>query len=186
MARALYYDPETGKVSTYDPSANTPKAITDGALINPDLSAVIDVPMSRWEVVDGVVVDGGEDLNEVKSTLFAAIDDVTNINIVDGRGFEWPPGSGNFFSTTMEAQTKWTGLYVTKDVQDFVNDPPTVNTKDDLITYEIKTAEEIANMYFTGMLQVKRLLHNGRVVKESVRSADTVVAARAAAAAYLA
>lgn len=185
MAQAIYYNPDTGIVTSYDPSANTPIARNAGALINPDLSAVDGIPMSRWKVLDGEVVDGGENLQSVKASLFLQIDEITTSNIVDGPGFEWPPSSGNFFSTTMEAQSKWTGLYVTRNFQDYINNNPTVNTKNDLVTYEISDATEMENMYLTGMLTVKQLLHNGRIVKEAVRAANTVVAARAAAAAYL-
>lgn len=185
MATAVYYNSQTGWVTSYDSSANTPIAQAAGALINPNLSAVANLPISRWKVVNGAVIDGGEQIATVKQDLIDRINVLTESKIHDGPGFEYPQGSGKFYSLSENAQAKWIGLEVGRAAIDYVNDPPTVRTKDDQITTILTSSDMVHAMYLTGLATVKAYLKAGGIVKDAVRDAATIAAARAAAEDYL-
>lgn len=78
MAKAVYYDSETGWVTFYDPSANTPMAQKAGALINPNLEEVSGVPVKQWKVINGRVVNGGNQKQTIKQKISEVVDNLTH------------------------------------------------------------------------------------------------------------
>jgi hypothetical protein len=112
------------------------------------------------------------DLDLLKSDYTKEIDDECEARIHDGPGFEWPPTSGQFFSLSSNAQVKWNGMLMAKDIFDYVLDPPQVRTKDDQVEYTISDATEVENMWGTAMNVVRAYLNDCRAAKGDVLAAS--------------
>lgn len=177
---------------TFIKSVNTPDYDPAEWLINPDLSAVAGVPVKYWKIDanDNVVemtqaekdaVDSSL-LPSVQQELIKQIDAEAENRIHNGQGFEWPPTSGQYFSLSANAQTKWVGLMVSKD---FLTYPLVVPTSDDNVFYSVADATEAQNMYLTASDTIKTLLGEATTAKQNVKAATTIADAQAAADAYL-
>ncbi len=164
-------------------------------LTTPDLSTVSGTPSRYWKVDTGAIVvmlQAEKDtvdasiLHAFKEKMDKLIDLKINDSIHNGPGFEWPPASGNFFSMSANAQTKWIGAMLLKDfmtTQDAY--PLTVPTIDDHTFYDIVDAAELANVYYTVSGTIKELVAAGTTAKQNVENATTIPAAQTAADAYL-
>ena len=160
-------------------------------LTTPDLSAVSGTPTRYWKVDAGAIVvmtqpekDAADAsiLMDLQHKLIKEIDEVVSDQIHSGLGFEWPPASGNFFSLSANAQTKWMGLMVSKD---FLTFPMTVPTIDDHAFHDIADATEAQNMYLTASNVIKTWMGDATAAKQNVEATTTLAAAQVAADAYL-
>lgn len=120
------------------------------------------------------------DIEEFKKYLCSVADKECASRIKDS-GFEWPAGSGNWFSLSLEAQMKWFGMDTTRDVQAY---PMSVSMLTELV-YDISDAGELHDMYLTAMAAVKAHVGSCVVAKESIMSASDRTAAQAACDAYV-
>jgi len=164
-------------------SVNTPDYDPSEWIINPDLRSVAGVPTQYWKVdpnnSDGVVTMTRAEMDTMdsarlpalKQVLVDAVDDEIERRIHDGPGFEWPANSGVFFSLSANAQTKWVGLMVAKDLLTY---PLTVPSRHDDVFYDIKNAAEAQEMYVAATSAIKRHLVDGTAAKAAVRKARSV------------
>jgi hypothetical protein len=127
-----------------------------------------------------------DDLDRYKSLLMGLCDEYCESKIVNGPGFEWPVSSGQCFSLSSHAQVKWNGMLLAKDSFDYVNDPPKVRTKDDLVEYTISSAADLQGMWDSAMSTVRTFLDDGRQCKADILAASTPAAAKAVLDAYMA
>lgn len=114
-----------------------------------------------------------EPLDTRKTRLLTYIDERTEYEITNGPGFEWPPASGQFFSLSMNAQTKWLGMMAAAAFFDYVNDPPKVRTKDDRIEYTLTSQVEVVQATTTALEAVRAFLTTGRIDKGIVLDCPT-------------
>ena len=133
-----------------------------------------------------VFVEGQETLDEVKARLTKAIDETCENRITED-SFEWPPASGNLFSLSHNAQTKWLGMATAAMLNgfDFVNDPPKVRTKDDLVEITLTSANEVYGAYGAAMTVVRTHLNTNRLAKGEVLGAADEAEAMAIYNAYM-
>ena len=119
------------------------------------------------------------DLATVKARTIAAVDAKAEDNITNGPGFLH---ASLYFSLSIPAQVKWTGLYNSRDT---ITYPFSVPTKDDLSYYQIADAAEVATMYAAAFEVVSSELDEANVVKQAVIAASTAWDATQAADSYL-
>lgn len=129
---------------------------------------------------DGSAVD--DDLTKAQVALVARVDESASDRIVNGQGFEHPPGSGKRFSLTLEAQTKWNGLY---NARNSIAYPYVVPTKDDRQYHSIADAAEVETMYKAAVSTMTAELDAANAAKQGLLVAASTSKARAAADAYL-
>lgn len=111
------------------------------------------------------------------------IDATTKARIL-ASGFEYPPGSGQVFSTSEAAQGNWTALYTVRDVIDYAADPPKVRTRDDRIEVTFTSAAEVEAAFLTGFATINGVRKAGMAAKAGVIAAADYPAANSIAAAY--
>ncbi len=124
-----------------------------------------DLPPGQKTILDGLVAAHAVDaLKKEKKRIVKILDANTEI-LIEDLGFEWPPASGKKFSTSKNAQTKWLGLLVGKDMASY---PVKVPTKKDDEVYPIADSGEVINMYATAMGAVKSILDQSVIIKEEI------------------
>jgi hypothetical protein len=121
-------------------------------------------------VVDGVPVAPVPDLEQVRTEAMVAIDE--HVGVIIARGFEWPDGSGQVFSLSVEAQAKWSRLDQKKSSPEFKYPIP-VNTIDDSRTVYLQGPDDVAAATSDADLTVFVALQAGAYAKEALRSAST-------------
>lgn len=117
--------------------------------------------MERIEIMDKSSLT----LEEYKVEKFKDIDDRTNELITQGF-----PYNGKVFSMSFSAQINITALYQSKDLLTY---PIKYNTVDDLDTYNVVDAADLANMYFAALTTKKGHIDAGTALKDLVRVAAT-------------
>ena len=85
-------------------------------------------------------------------------------------GFEYPGASNRRFSLSVNAQLKWAGLVVSKDMIPY---PLRVPTIDDSDYHDIQDATEVANMWQYAVGTVKQHISDGTNAKENIKMATT-------------
>jgi hypothetical protein len=162
----------------------------DGHLVGPPSALVISytVPLTAPDeatLAATVTAHDGESLAEYQARHTRLVDDEAERRIHHGPGFEHPPGSGKFFSLTANAQTKWNGLLLAKDMIDHVNDPVRVRTKDDQAEVQLADAAEVVAYWGTALTTVRVHLNDGRIAKQAVLDAVDKAGVDAAFTAYM-
>lgn len=103
----------------------------------------------------------------VKEAKFQAIDART-VELIE-KGFVFALKT---FSLSVAAQSTWTGLFTARE-SPYLEYPVRINTIDDLSTYELNTADDVANFYFAAVGTYRSHLDNGTLLKDKVRKAAT-------------
>lgn len=109
-------------------------------------------------------------LSSVKAAKCLAIDART-IELVS-RGFDFPPGSGVYFSLSIEAQTRLISAYHSRNEPELVY-PLIWNTLDDLDALEIPDSETMRLFYLQAMMTRRTWIDAGTALKSQVRAATT-------------
>jgi hypothetical protein len=109
-------------------------------------------------------------LSTIKAAKFAAIDERT-VDLIR-RGFEFPPGSGQRFSLSNEAQSLLLGAYQSRNDPLFTY-PISWNTLDDSGVLEIPDAETLHLFYLQATGTVRARRDSGTALKSQVRAATT-------------
>lgn len=125
----------------------------------------------------GIGVD--DTLANVKSALLALVDREANRRIVEGEGF---PYADLHFSASVNAQTKWLGLYNSRASLTY---PYVVPTKDDADFYAIADAATVEAMYAALTAYVAGFLAESSAAKNAITSAEAIAVARTAYSEYL-
>lgn len=178
MARYAVLDIEVVSVTPASPGIVQTVARWDG--LKPWVLSARAV-LAPADVQPGYVYDGTSfsftpvlaPLGERKARLTQFIDEQTESDIHNGPGFEWPPASGQFFSLSSNAQTKWLGMRVASAQFDYVLDPPKVRTKDDLVEYTLTSAVEVEMATAVALNTVRMALTAGREAKGLVLACTT-------------
>jgi hypothetical protein len=110
---------------------------------------------------------GAEPLEVRRLRMIGEINQRTRAIILDG--YEWPAGSGIFFSLSDTAQRNLADLDVNKDV--LVTYPWSLSTKDDLGMHPIKDSKELHDIYLTSIVKRGTAYVGGNALKELVRAA---------------
>jgi len=111
-----------------------------------------------------------EELGPLKSSRMLEIDEYTRELI--GEGFHYPPGNGNVFSLSIEAQVKMTAAHVVRDDVLMVY-PQRWNTRDNGDAVSIADAAGMHAFYMTGIGTVRSHLDSGTALKDQIRDAAT-------------
>lgn len=155
----------------------------EGAGLDPVLEEVVDlvdgqaIPTGedkrQWTVKDGSFekLETQQSLDTAKQLKCDQIDMRTKELIL--RGFEHPASSGQFFSLSIEGQTRVHG------VMSLRNDPTWVypvrwNTVDDLGVHELKDAAEVEAFFHSGANTLRARVDSGTELKNAVRAAQTL------------
>ena len=176
---------------------NTPEFDLATWVINPDLSVVSRHPKRYWKIEpdDTVVLKSRTErdaadlviLPRVKAASMIKIDEHVASKIA--LGFQWPVGTGDIFSLSIQAQIKWMGLFATTLLLPPLGKivyPLTVPTIDDLDKYDVADAAEVKDMYSHITATVAGLLEASMAPKAAVNAAVTIAEAEAALNRYLA
>lgn len=107
----------------------------------------------------------------VKAAKFQAIDEKT-VELIR-RGFEFPPGSGQRFSLSNEAQSLLLGAYQSRNDPLFTY-PLVWNTLDDAGALEIPDAATLYLFYLQATGTVRAHRDSGTALKSQVRAATSV------------
>lgn len=134
-------------------------------------------------LVDYMVNFFAQTLIDLQNHFVNTIDVETNRRIED-EGFEFPPGSGKRFGSTIYAQTEWLGAYAFKDHSQFTY-PVEVRTIDDAENISLADAAAVEGYVLTLLGTVRYKLNAGRTAKQSVLDATTRADVVVAAMAYL-
>jgi len=135
----------------------------------------LDAAYAAWEP---------EDLTTLKSDLCTQIDQEVDARFERGPGFEFPPSTGIYYSFSLPAQAKWSGLYALR-AHPAITYPIRINTYDDTGYIDIPDADTVESMYLCLAGTVMAYLNAGVGAKSAVQASTTRAAAEAAADAYL-
>jgi len=124
--------------------------------------AVREMTTEEKAVIDAI------DFEAIRNKMMEQINTEIEQRIHKGKGFPW---DDKFFSLSANAQVKWIGLVVGKDVQTY---PLRVATKDDLEYYDIPDSDTVVQMYISGAKTVLEHIGTGTVVKEQLLKAATL------------
>ena len=100
----------------------------------------------------------------------AAIDKLTG-DLIVSNGFEFPPGSGQIFSMSNDAQTNLIGLDSGRNDPN-VAYPIEFNFQDDSGTFMVQNAATVHMMYLVAMGTKRAWVDSGTALKKAVRSAS--------------
>lgn len=165
-------------------SVHTPDVPAAIWVINPNLTAVAGIPPAYWKINpdDSVVemtqtekdaVDAAE-LDTHKAIKFAEINKRTG-ELIE-QGFEFPAGSGAFFSLSDHAQRNLIGLDSARDDSRFTW-PLKWNRKDDKNgALNITDSISARNFFLTAVGAVRAHRDSGTELKDQVRAATTKAA----------
>jgi hypothetical protein len=162
----------------YLTSVNTPDYPPEMWVINPNVEDLLarGVPTRYWKInpddtveemspTEKEAVDNDPvQLEKLKAERRLQIDLKTQELIA--KGFVY---AGKTFSLSANAQIYWSNLLNVPADQY----PLTVNTLDDLSTYEIASAEEARAVYAAALMTVKTRLGSGTALKNRIRAATT-------------
>lgn len=138
--------------------------VMDGAVSKDDLDAVVNS-------------HGEKALEDARYEKSMAIDARTGELIVDG-GFQYPPGTGEIYSLSREAQQLLIGCNSAHLEPEFTW-PLTWNSKDDSYVLTINNAAEWRPFYLTAVGTVRSHRDSGTALKDMVRAANSVLAVEA-------
>ena len=110
-------------------------------------------------------------LSSVKAAKFTAVDEKT-VELIK-RGFEFPPGSGQRFSLSNEAQSLLLGAYQSRN-EPLFSYPLSWNTLDDSSVLDIPDAETLHLFYLQATGTVRAHRDSGTALKSQVRAATTI------------
>lgn len=160
-------------------SVNTPDFPETEWIINPDLSALANVPPKYWKIQGDLILEMSEtekmevddqELEEVKVKKIAEIDARTSELIKQGFFY-----NGYHFSMSEAAQRNWVGIAAAK-ANGLLQFPLTISTRDEG-AYTISDAQECTYFLLAFMLyQVdpNQPLAQGRALKAQVKACTTV------------
>jgi hypothetical protein len=104
---------------------------------------------------------------ELKKKRYKDIDNKTRELIA--AGFEYPSSSGQFFSLSSEAQIKWIGMFVAKDILSY---PVVVRTADEQTDVSLTDAADMTAFYTEMVTTVRSHIDSGRALKGTLRDAS--------------
>jgi len=123
-------------------------------------------------------------LDLYKLSLMVEMERHCGFIIEEGPGFEYPPASGQFLSTTRLGQLKWTNLNAIRS-EPGITYPLVVRTKDNKTQVSLADAAAINAAYLIMAKTVMGYLESLSQAKEAVWSALDAAGAKAACDAYL-
>lgn len=163
-------------------SVHEPDYPTSIWIHNPDLSSVVGVDPRYWVVVGNVI---SEMTAAEKDSNYLVTVQKEKMEIIDQRtrelieqGFEYPAASGQILSLSAEMQRTLEGLHQAKD------DPAVIypiewNFKDNSGKLALVSAADVGAFYLTALGTVRAHRDAGTALKDSIRTATTIVAVEA-------
>lgn len=111
-------------------------------------------------------------LDQAKQARFHTIDLRTDAIIA--AGYEYPPGSGVRYSTSIESQTRILGLMIAAGSMTPDQWPVPWNSLDDTHCAILSNVSDVQLMYACGMACIKQAVLSGTTLKDQVRAATTI------------
>lgn len=110
------------------------------------------------------------DVQAEKNAKLDSIDSRTTELISDG--FEFPPGSGNMFSLSLEGQALRLGAYQSRN-SPLMAYPIEWSMKDNSGSLQITTPEMLEEFHFSALATIRLHRDSGNALKSAVRAAQT-------------
>jgi hypothetical protein len=154
-------------------------------LINPDVSALetADVPEKYWKVVGDTVVKMTAQEKATKETsIRGPLDEQKKqrrlaVNARTGAliaaGYEYPPGSGVYYSLSDTAQRNLAELEKKANSQVY---PFDMASQDDTVIASVVNAAEVAARYTAGLGRIQWAYATGNALKKAINAAATQAA----------
>jgi hypothetical protein len=154
---------------------------TDDWAINPDTSAVdgtstafwkYDAPTNCFTPTEGAERTDADAiaLEAAKEAKIEQIEARTQW-LLNNYGYEFPPGSGQRFSLSVQTCIMLNGLIIAKDVAPY---PVRWNTIDQKSVFEIPSAEVVGQFYMTAFGTYKALQDSGTDLKNAIRACTSI------------
>jgi hypothetical protein len=149
-------------------------------LVNPDVSALADVPEKYWKVDGDAVVEMTDEEKIAKDELIRGpLEEQKKIRREDinartvaliNVGYEYPPGSGTFYSLSDTAQRNLAEL---DKIRDALNYPFKMASIDDSFVASVADAAEVNARYTAGLGRIQWAYATGNNLKSDINAAAT-------------